>query len=296
MDAMAAASRFAGLPVLALALSIAGAASADKLLFSGEHAIKFSHNGVIKQVAASGTGVAIANGAGGGSSLNTLQLTRPFASIDKTTFATTPGVGIDEIRFQHVRIHPALAGPGGHPGVFAPILVAAKGMSLTRSTLPAAGTIRLCNLSGCNGSVAVKLTQTMAGVAIGPGVGGTFMATANTGPTMVTVMGHPWTVNTTTVSYRNKTGGIATFMSAGTAKGPLGMTGTTLDVTKGGMGGTLQLVSGIQTTCAGCNGNNSPSGQITRLTINFAPEPGLLLLLGAGAIGVALLGRTRARS
>jgi len=33
MDAMAAASRFAGLPVLALALSIAGAASADKLLF-----------------------------------------------------------------------------------------------------------------------------------------------------------------------------------------------------------------------------------------------------------------------
>ena len=61
------------------------------------------------------------------------------------------------------------------------------------------------------------------------------------------------------------------------------------------MGGTLQLVSGIQTTCVGCGGSNSPSGQITRLTINFAPEPGLLALLGAGAAGLALLGRTRAR-
>jgi hypothetical protein len=84
-------------------------------------------------------------------------------------------------------------------------------------------------------------------------------------------------------------------MSAGTVHGPLGKTGTTFNLTSMGMGGTLQLVTGIQTTCAGCGGNNSPSGQITRLTINFAPEPRLLVLLGAGAAGVALLGRTRRR-
>src|SRR5262245_29443853 len=111
-------SRLAALCALALASS----ASADKLLFSGTHAIKFSHNGVIKEVAASGTGVAIANGGGSGPPLNTLQLTRPFANINQTVLATTPGVGIDEIRFQNVHINPALAGPGGLPGVFAPIL------------------------------------------------------------------------------------------------------------------------------------------------------------------------------
>jgi len=289
--------QLAALPAFALALALAGAAHADKLLFSGEHAIKFSHNGVIKEVTASGTGVAIANGSGSGSSgpLNTLHLTRPFAKITRTVNATTPGVGIDEIRFQGVRINPALAGPHGIPGVFAPILAAAKSMTLTRSTLPAAGTIRLCNLSGCPGSVAVKLTQTNMGVAIGPGVGGTIMGTAMSGPTMVTVMGNPWTVNTTAVNYRTKAGMTGAFTEMGTVHGPLGMTGTTLNVTSMGMGGTLQLVSDIQTTCAGCKGNNSPSGQITRLTINFAPEPALLLLLGAGAAGVAVLGRTRAR-
>jgi hypothetical protein len=294
-------SGWVALTVIAAGGALAAPASADKLLFQGTHAIKFAQNGVLKEVSATGTGVAVVNGGGGGSTLNTIELTRAFAKINATALATTPGIGVVEIRFQNVRINPLLAGPHGIPGEFAPILAAVKGtkvMSLTRSTLPAAGTIRLCNLSGCPGSVAVKLTQTNMGVALGPGVGGTFMATGMSG-TKVTVMGHPWTVNTTTVSYRTKMGAVANFTLAGTAKGPLGMTGTTLNTVMGTMGsvmgGTLQLVSGIQTTCAGCGGNNSPSGQITRLTLNFAPEPSLLALLTAGAAAVALLGLTRAR-
>jgi hypothetical protein len=284
--------------LLAIAVfALAGAAHADKLLFSGTHAIKFSHNGAIKEVSASGTGVAIANGKAG--PLHTLQLTRPFAKITGTVQGTDPGTGIDEIRFKGVRINPKLAGPNKMPGVFKPILTAAQSMALTRSTLPAAGTIRLCNLSGCPASVALKLSQTMAGVAIGPGVGGTLVATGMSGTmaglTMVTVMGNPWTVNTTAVQFETDLGGTGTFTSMGTAHGPLGNMGTTLDLTSMGMGGTLQLVSGIQTTCSGCNGTNSPSGQITRLTINFAPEPRLLLLLGAGAVALILLGRTRTR-
>jgi hypothetical protein len=167
-------------------------------------------------------------------------------------------------------------------------------MSLTRDTLAAAGVIRLCNLTGCPGSVAIPLTMTNMGKAIGPGVGGTFAVTGKSA-TMVTVKGAPWTVNTTTVSYKTPMGGIGLLTSMGTVHGPLGKAGTTFNLTSMGMGGTLQLVSGIQTTCSGCGGNNSPSGQITRLTINFAPEPGMLLLFGAGALGVALLGRARRR-
>jgi hypothetical protein len=301
MSAMGKSSRWAALAVLAAGSALAAPAGADKLLFSGTHAIKFAQNGVLKEVSATGTGVAVVNGGAGGSSLNTIVLTRPFAKINATALATTPGIGVDEIRFKNVRINPLLAGPNKKPGQFAPILAAVKGtvaMSLTRSTLPAAGTIRLCNLSGCPGSVPIKLTQTMAGVALGPGVGGTFTAAGMSG-TMVTVMGNPWTVNTTDVSYRTKAGALATFNLVGTAKGPLGMTGTTLNTVMGTMGsvmgGTLQLVSGTQTTCAGCGGNNTPSGQITRLTLNFAPEPSLLALFTAGAAAVALLGLTRAR-
>jgi hypothetical protein len=291
----------AALSAIAVVFAIASAAQADKLLFSGTHKITFSHNGAIKEVAASGTGVASANAQSG--PLHTLELTRAFAKITETATASTPGPGVDDqIRFEGVRINPTLAGPGGHPGVFAPILAAAQGGALAKSTLPAAGTIRLCSLGGCPASVALHLAQTMGGAAIGPGVNSTpFTATAMTGTmtglTMVMVVGHPWTVNTTTVSYRTTMGTMTgTFMDKGFAKGPLGKAGTTLDVTSMGMGGTLQLVSGIQTTCAGCIDNrNSPSGYVTRLTINFEPEPGLLVMLGAGAAGVALLGRTRAR-
>ena len=57
----------------------------------------------------------------------------------------------------------------------------------------------------------MNLAQTDMGVAIGPGVGGTFMASEHAddhgmGGTMVTVMGNPWTVNTTTVNYRTHDG------------------------------------------------------------------------------------------
>ena len=101
-----------------LATALAAAASADKLLFSGTHAIKFAHNGVIKEVAARpGTGVAIANGAGGGTRCNTLELTRPFAKINATVHRhDARRDGIDEIRFEDVRIDPSLAGPDGLPG------------------------------------------------------------------------------------------------------------------------------------------------------------------------------------
>lgn len=301
------------LAAISLIFATAGVAHADKLLFSGTHAIKFSHNGHIKEVSASGTnGVAIVNGSAG--PLNTLQLTRPFAKITTTVSRTLSETGIDEIHFEGVQINPKLAGPGGQPGIFAKIREAAsQAMALTRSTLPAAGTIRICNVIGCPGSVVLALTQTMSGFAAGPGVGGKFVAQGMTGtgtmqmtgPT-VTVTGHPWTVNTTAVQFQTEAGGVDTLSEMGFACGPAAVTtmgmgcavngnGTTLDASSMGMRGILQLVSGVQTTCIGCGGNNSPSGQITRLTIDLAPEPRLFALLGAGAAGLVVLGRTRTR-
>lgn len=311
--------RLLALTALATGLLHPEAASADKLLFSGEHGIKFTHNGVIKEVVAEGIGVAIVNGSAGGSStLNTLQLTRPFATLSETAMvgSATPS-GVAEIHFEGVRIRPALQG-----GVFAPILGAVQNTSLalTENTLPAEGMVRICNFTGCGASVALDLGQTSAGMAIGPGVGmtpitatgmsGTPMTITPPTPTMVTVIGSPWTIGTTSVPYRTTMGATKTTTSLGKtnpivltgmgfAQGPLGKTGTTLDTIMGTqgsiMGGSLQLVTGVRTTCTGCAPSSTPSGQIVRLTLNFAPEPGLLLLFGSGSLGLALLGRKRIR-
>src|SRR5262249_47061221 len=205
----------------------------------------------IKEVSASGTGVAFVNGGSPGPTLKTLVLTRPFAKITASVMATASETGIREIHFKGVRINPKLAGPNGVPGVFAPIYTAAMGQMLLTHTLPAAGTIGLCNASGCGASVAVKLTRTKGGKAVGPGVGGTIMATGmsgtKTGLTKLTVNGTPWTVNKTAVKYQTKKGGTATFMSTGAVHGPLGKAGSTFSLTSHGMGGTLQLVTGIRT-------------------------------------------------
>lgn len=60
----------------------------------------------------------------------------------------------------------------------------------------------------------------------------------------------------------------------------------------------IQLVSATQVGGSGLDGSlgeSDSSGRIHRFTLHFTPEPGLLLLLGAGAAGLGILGRGRIR-
>ena len=57
--------------------------------------------------------------------------------------------------------------------------------------------------------------------------------------------------------------------------------------------GVVQLISPQQVTVAGVAGNNSTLTLFAALTIHFIPEPGLLLLIGSGVVGLGLLGRSR---
>jgi hypothetical protein len=318
--------RLAALAAFAAATALATAASADKYLFSGTHSIKFSLNGVMREVSKSGTGVAIVNRKAADTKLNTLEIMRPFAEINEIvmgdelgTMGTTPLTELEELQFNGVKIDVDRVGlkglaKGPPSGKFGPIYGAAKGGMLSQSTLPAAGTIRLCVFAGCmsGGTLMVDLVQkdtTTTGpdtmtYAIGPGVGGKFQATGMTG-TKVDVTGNPWTVKTAKADWVKNGVGTTTLSSKGFVCGPQGLTGmgaacannangTTL--ASGGVGGMVQLVTPIQTTCVGaCGSANSPAAQISRLTLTFAPEPRLLVLLGAGAAALALLARTRAR-
>jgi hypothetical protein len=265
-------------------LGLASGAHADKLAFVGVHGVSFAH-GASSELVASGPGVATVNAPGGGSgALHTLRLTAPFATFDTTTFPSTSSQ-ISSIRLQNVGIQPTLQG-----GSFAPIFAAkTTSIPLTRATLPLGGTFRICENATCTmftQMLPARSPPTMSGTPVGTGVGGAFTL-GGAGATRFTLVGAPWTLGTVTV-VTSTTGGMNGKLTAmGSVGGPGTGTMTTLP------SGMVQLVTATQVTASGIR--IKKTGFVSRLTIQFSPEPSLLLLLGSGALGMALLGRKRVR-
>ena len=118
---------------------------------------------------------------------------------------------------------------------------------------------------------------TLLGIPLTAGV----TTTINAGPSygvIVTGYANDWTTKTTTVQLIE-----ATDQGATTAK----VTGS--NGLNGAGGGTVVLVSALNvlTNIAG------QFAAFTIVTLNYAPEPGTLLLLGSGVIGLAVLGRRK---
>ena len=129
---------------------------------------------------------------------------------------------------------------------------------------------------------------------IGVGIGGLLTVGGDT-PIKISIQGAPWTIKTATVvdhiTTTNKVNQLfVTKKIQGFAHGPASGTTTTASPS-----GVVQLVSPAQVTTNLPLGSNKKvsSGQILR--IHFIPEPGLLLLLGSGVAGLAILGRRRLR-
>jgi hypothetical protein len=282
-------SRVDVLLAVLVTLSLGGVANAEKLEYFGSHTLRINNLGIEVTV----TGIGVANvGTDGNGHLTTLQLPAHFPGgrMNTTIPITDPIVNqtIPSVRITDFRIDPQAQG-----GIFAPIsgAVGTTTPQLTQATMPITGRIRICLFfAGCNsGSIDQTVGQTYNGVRTGVGVGGlvTFNPEGAAG-IRISVEGAPWTVGTTSGSSRTDNGGLTTITAMGFAHGPSSGTSSTAVAS-----GVVQLVNMAQVTTVGIPTNDDKNVQINTLTIHFIPEPGLLLLLGSGAVTMALLGRKR---
>ena len=261
---------------VALGVAFAGPATAGTLEWAGTLRLDFWFH----PIATVGTGVATVDSTG--DVLRTLRLaggltgttTIPLTDPEKATLVTLVA--------SH-RLGTGTLGPFSTGG------------PLTQSVLPVPGTNRLCILfPGCGSYIPVPLTKKPPAVPLpaGVGIGGkiTFGYYSSQG-LKLSLFAAPWTLGATSVTgVRTPNGGIGTVTAAGFAHGPASSTATAHH-----LGGVIQVVTPgrVDTNVA------SPldrTALIGVLTLRVVPEPGPLLLLGAGAAGLAALARTRFRA
>ena len=110
------------------------------------------------------------------------------------------------------------------------------------------------------------------------------------GPVRVSLINSPWQIGTATRLVSTANGVVITRMYGGFIHGPESNTSSTA-----ASSGVVQLVTPVQVLVKGIGGNTKKLSLFTSITLHFVPEPGLMLLLGSGVVGLALLGRSRMR-
>jgi hypothetical protein len=247
-----------------------------------------------------GGGVATVNGSGsltGGDHLSQLGLaaSRGQIATNFTLLVTDPeseGNGVAAIRFIDVE-----GGTGTLGNISGAI---ASTSALSPNQIPIQGLVKLCLINTtCATSLDILLaTPTTVNGVPGTGlkavgVGGLITVGGGTQTIRLSIQGAPWTVNTATlVDHVETLGGENTTFSAvtfrGFAHGPASATSSTASPS-----GVVQIVTPVQVVTNLQFGTNKKVGAGVIFLIHFIPEPGLLLLLGSGVVGLAVLGRKR---
>jgi hypothetical protein len=278
-----------------LVLGMAGVAGAAVLNWSGTTVQSLGDypEGVLL-----GGGVATINGSSGGipAHISTLRLAASRGQMKGTftrivTDPDTLGNGV------YALVYDQVGGlTGTHPGISGGIASTSTG---DVGPLPVGGVVKVCILSyECTAFLPLVLNQptTLNGVVTGSkgvGIGGLITA-GGYGGIRISLQAAPWTVKTATVideiDPTTPEGGnvLITWYAKGWAHGPASLTTSTAQPE-----GMLQLVTPNQVTTNLPLGSSAKMGSFVIATIEFIPEPGLLLLLGSGVAGLALLGRMR---
>jgi hypothetical protein len=261
--------------VALVALGLAGSSSAAVVNIMSTTGTKL---GFGKLSITTNSGVMTVNASGGGDHLNTLRIaptdpidSEPAPVTDPETTGTVASIRLDDA-----------AGAGG---TFAPL---SGGGPLSQNTLAISGVSRLCLIfAGCGQSLPLILTVNNG--ATGLGVGGQ-VTVGGSGPIRISLVNSPWQLGTATRLQSTSNGVIITRMMAGFLHGPQSNVSSTAKAS-----GVVQLITPIQVLVKGIAGNGATLSLFTSLTVHFIPEPGLMLLLGSGVVGLVLLGRSRLR-
>ena len=257
--------------LIVLALGGAEVSKAASMSWEGTISVSLSASQVLS-VEASGEAVVIDNG--NGFTLQTLRAVGNSFGTD-TVFITDPEVPtIAAIRLE--------AGAGF--GTLAPFdpLAPLSQSQLTKNILPLYGTLKLCILSSsCTSYIPIPLASPSFGAAVG--VGG--LITIGPGGIRISLEAAPWTLRDATVTVTTLSGRIFEFVTSGSVHGPYSFTGSTALT-----GGQLSLVTPMLITS---NQLDVAPAAFVRLTLRFVPEPGLLLLMASGGVGLWILSRIR---
>jgi hypothetical protein len=235
-------------------LAGAGVASAAPAPFNGSLSVTV---GTLPPVAVNGNGIGDTNPSGG-----TASIPAGVFSIGQTALLPTP--------LLNVIFGFAVAGPG-QGGKVAPF---APGSNLALAFNGSTGNM------GLNASAYLlnKGNKAVAAIPLGIiGQGGSLTFTVLGGLASGTLFANPYQL------------GMATVTGTFGTDPPLVIMATGFDNRDGSGAGTLQLVS---PTLVEISGLGSLAAMAV-LTINFVPEPGTALLLGAGLAGLAAVGRKR---
>lgn len=247
-------------------------------------------------------GVSTLTATSGGTHLQSITLgIVPGLSLDTTIPLTDPLVqgGQVEVILTSIRQRPDLIGPHGGGATLGNLsgAIASSAGGLSPRTLPSGGSLRICLLfTGCAGSfIPLAYGWTSAGVPMGAGVGGILTLGGAFETLMISVVGAPYTIKTATITATQLHGTPSPergpVQEHGFAHGPGSATSSTAQTS-----GVLQVVSPTSIRYLGIPGSEDfRAGHFSRLLVHFVPEPGLLLLLASGAIGLSLLGRQRRR-
>lgn len=251
---------------------VAGQASAKTLDWHGTMQIDL---GALPTLKIQGSGVATVNNSSGGTHLNTLRLaggitgTGTIPVTDPDTIGTIPS-----IRFTATLGTGTISGISGAPPVHQP------------ATLPLKGFTRVCLFSPTCAAFLPLANTTNTG-ATGVGIGGQ-LTLGRFGNVRISVVNNPWTLGQVTGVLNTHEGGFRTGVVTGFVHGAASSNSSTATGS-----GLIQLVSPQAITVSGVAGNSAALALFARLTVHFIPEPGLLLLIGSGIVGLGLLGRSR---